>query len=97
MPRWIQAMIWVSGRDIARDTIQTMLDARYADAWRHLRPHESGWTFPTWDPHIRLDYLFLPRASLGAVARCEVLMLDETRHASDHLPLLGELNLDSGI
>lgn len=32
MLAWIQALIWVSGRDIARDTIQLMLDAGYVDA-----------------------------------------------------------------
>src|SRR3954470_17704236 len=49
MPRWIRAMVWISGNDIARDTIQTMIDAKYADVWRRLnpKPEDFGYTFPT--------------------------------------------------
>lgn len=92
MPRWIRTMIWLSGRDIARDTIQRMLDARYADAWRALHPHDDGFTFPTWDPHVRLDYVFTPEAYAGRISRCEVLRgIAGVRDASDHFPLLVEL------
>ena len=34
MPRWIRAMVWLSGRDIQRETIQVMLDASYLDGYR---------------------------------------------------------------
>lgn len=92
MPRWIRAMIWVSGRDIARATIQSMLDAGYADAFRVLHPDAAGFTFPTWDPHVRLDYVFVPGRSRGAVIRCEVLTdAPGAAGASDHFPLLVEL------
>lgn len=94
MPAWIRAMIWVSGRDIARQTIQAMLDAAYADAYRVRTPTGSGFTFPTWDPHVRLDYVFVPERDRERVARCEV-MLEAPRaaEASDHFPLLAELEL----
>lgn len=90
MPRWIRAMVWLSGRDIARDTIQTMLDEGYADAWRNLHPEGPGYTFPTWDPHLRLDYAFVPARHADRVAVCEVLFTPEQRvkDASDHAPLL---------
>jgi endonuclease/exonuclease/phosphatase family metal-dependent hydrolase len=94
MPRWIQAMVWLSGRDIARDTIQHMLDARYVDAWRRLHPQGEGWTFPTWDPHVRLDYAFLPERDAERVQACEVLAdIPGAREASDHFPLLCDLAL----
>jgi len=94
MPAWIRAMIWVSGRDIARHTIQTMLDARYADAWRALHPGEPGFTFPTWDPHLRLDYVFLPARDAGRLRRCEVLRdPPDAQSASDHFPLLVEVDV----
>ena len=48
------------------------------------------------DPHIRLDYLFVPAAFASSVSRCEVLTSDGTREASDHLPLLAELETGSG-
>ena len=89
MPRWIQAMIWVSGRDIARDTIQLMLDSGYVDAWRTRHPTNPGHTFPTWDPHVRLDYVFLPARYAERIAAVEILTgAAEAKAASDHYPLL---------
>jgi exodeoxyribonuclease-3 len=93
MPRWIRAMIWISGRDIARDTIQMMLDENYIDSWRRLHPPEPGYTFPTWDPHVRLDYVFTPERYAKRLAVCEVRRKpDEVVRASDHFPLLVEVN-----
>ena len=93
MPRWIRAMIWLSGRDIARHTIQHMLDMQYADAWRRFHPGgEGGCTFPTWDPHVRLDYLFTPSRYAERLRSCEVVTKPEAaKKASDHFPLLVEL------
>jgi endonuclease/exonuclease/phosphatase family metal-dependent hydrolase len=93
MPRWIRAMVWLSGRDIARDTIQVMLDEGYADAWRTLRPGEPGYTLPTWDPHVRLDYVFTPQRYASRLQACEVIREPdpEVRAASDHLPLAVEV------
>lgn len=93
MPRWIQGMIWLSGRDIERDAIGLMLADGYVDAWRTLHPDEPGVTFPTWDPHVRLDYVFTPAAFAARIARCEVHDASpEARRASDHFPLLVELS-----
>jgi exodeoxyribonuclease-3 len=92
MPRWIQAMVWASGRDIARETIGVMLDARYVDAWRKLHPASPGTTFPTWNPHVRLDYLFTPERYGDRLLRCEVLKdAPRVTSASDHFPLLVEV------
>lgn len=93
MPRWIRAMIWLSGNDIARDTIQTLLDQDYVDAWRRLHPQGEGYTFPTWDPHLRLDYVFVPARYAERVAVCEVLSAPDEliKLASDHAPLLLEV------
>jgi endonuclease/exonuclease/phosphatase family metal-dependent hydrolase len=93
MPAWIRAMIWLSGRDIARDTIQLMLDEGYSDAWRRLHPEGPGYTFPTWDPHVRLDYVFLPKRFSERVAVCEIVLTppERVKEASDHAPLLIEV------
>lgn len=94
MPAWIRAMIWVSGRDIARQTIQTMLDAGYVDTYKAKNASENGYTFPTWDPHVRLDYVFVPQAHRERVQACRVVT-DAARasEASDHFPLLADLDL----
>lgn len=91
MPNWIQAMVWLSGRDIARHTIQHMLDEGYVDAWRTFHT-EDGFTFPTWDPHVRLDYIFTPARYRTALAGCRVFTtVAAAATASDHFPLLVEL------
>ena len=91
MPQWIRAMVWLSGRDIARHTIQHMLDQKYADVWAALHPEKLGYTFPTWDPHVRLDYAFTPDRYRDSILGCEVLTTPaQAAQASDHFPLLVE-------
>lgn len=95
MPPWIRAMVWLSGRDIARHTIQHMLDQQYLDAWATLHPGHPGYTFPTWDPHVRLDYVFAPDRYRGVLTRCEVFDAPaEAARASDHFPLLLDISAD---
>lgn len=95
MPAWIRGMVWLSGRDIARSTIEMIRAEGYADAWRTIHPDavaEPGYTFPVWRPHVRLDYVFTPTAYAERLKRCEVRQHPETvRRASDHFPLLVEL------
>jgi endonuclease/exonuclease/phosphatase family metal-dependent hydrolase len=96
MPRWIRGMIWLSGRDIARSTIEMMQSDGYIDAWRALyanRETEPGYTFPVWDPHVRLDYVFTPAEYATRFTACEVRRIPEiVRTASDHFPLLVEIS-----
>ena len=88
-PQWIRAMVWLSGRDIARDTIQTMIDAKYADIWRRLHPADVGYTFPTWNPHVRLDYAFVPMKYADRVTSFEIVKSPPVvKTASDHHPIL---------
>jgi exodeoxyribonuclease-3 len=95
MPRWIRGMIWLSGRDIARSTIEMMRADGYADAWRTVHANaesEPGYTFPVWNPHVRLDYVFTPAEYASRFLHCEVRRTPEAaRTASDHFPLLVEI------
>jgi len=96
MPGWIRGMIWLSGRDIARSTIEMMQSDGYVDAWRTVhgdQQHAGGHTFPVWDPHVRLDYVFTPAMYASRFTGCEVLRTPEVvRTASDHFPLLVEIS-----
>ena len=96
MPAWIRALIWISGRKLQRETIQMMLDAGYNDGYRMLHPDVKGYTFPTWDPHVRLDYVFVPKAFANRLVTCEVICepKERVRAASDHCPLIAELAMD---
>lgn len=93
MPAWIRGVIWLSGRDIQRATIQLMNDSNYADGYRLLHPLDKGYTFPVWDPHLRLDYVFVPRGFLDRLVQCEVVTQPGVAaKASDHFPLLAHLD-----
>jgi exodeoxyribonuclease III len=93
MPAWIRALVWLSGRDIQRETIKIMREAGYADIYRQLHPEEKGYTFPVWDPHLRLDYVFTPERYADRLKSCEVITEAQTAKASDHLPLLAEISM----
>jgi endonuclease/exonuclease/phosphatase family metal-dependent hydrolase len=89
LPYRFRAVVWVTGGRIRWRTIQQMLDGGYRDAWRSLHPEDPGHTFPTWDPHVRLDYAFVSAAGADHVRACEVRMeAGAARAASDHYPLL---------
>lgn len=94
MPGWIRALIWISGRDIARETIQIMLDSGYLDGYRLLHPSEKRYTFPTWDAHLRLDYFFVPARYADRMQAVEVIDQPAVvASASDHFPLLAQIDI----
>jgi exodeoxyribonuclease-3 len=93
LPHRLRALVWLSGGRIRWRTIQAVLDAGYFDAFRALHPTDPGLTFPTWKPHVRLDYAFVPGAFLNRLVSCEVIRTDATASASDHHPLLTEIDV----
>ena len=94
LPHRLRALVWLSGGRIRWRTIQTVLDAGYVDAFRRHHPDLVGNTFPTRDPHARLDYLFLPAACIDLARSCDVVTCPPAPQASDHYPLLAELNVN---
>jgi endonuclease/exonuclease/phosphatase family metal-dependent hydrolase len=92
LPQRLRALVWLSGGQIRWRTIQLVLDAGYVDAYRARHPGEPGYTFPTWGPHVRLDYLFVPAGYLERIRSCEIVQQETVAAASDHLPLLSELD-----
>ena len=87
-PQRLRALVWLSGGRVRWRTIQIVFDNGYADAYRHLHPEGRAPTFPAWDPHIRLDYLFVPQDAASRVVSCEVVRSADAVSASDHFPLL---------
>ena len=92
LPRRFRVLAWLFGRKIRWETVQIMLDAGVLDAFRMLHPDDAGHTFPTWRPHVRLDFVFVPGSFAQKVRRCEVIKGDGRAEASDHFPLLAELD-----
>jgi exodeoxyribonuclease-3 len=91
LPNRLRALVWLSGGNIQWRTIQLVLDAGYLDVYRLLHGPDVGYTFPTWAPHVRLDYLFAPAAFKNRIRECEVLAHPAAAAASDHLPLFSEI------
>lgn len=93
LPGRLRALVWLSGGKVRWRTIQIILNAGYLDAFRELHPDDAGHTFPTWDPHVRLDFMFLPDRYTDGLKSCEVMDVPRSRTASDHLPLLSVVEL----
>jgi endonuclease/exonuclease/phosphatase family metal-dependent hydrolase len=94
LPHRLRALVWLSGGQIRFRTIQHVLDAGYVDGFRLRNPDVPGLTFPTWGGHVRLDFAFVPAEFTSRLKSCEVVTGLETREASDHFPLL--MDVDDG-
>jgi exodeoxyribonuclease-3 len=93
LPARLSALVWLSGGSVRWRTIQLVLDGGYVDVFRRLHPTDTGLTFPTWDPHVRLDYVFVPDAFADRVRSCEVVPHADAGAASDHFPMLAEVDV----
>jgi endonuclease/exonuclease/phosphatase family metal-dependent hydrolase len=92
LPNRLRALVWLSGGNIRWRTIQLVLDAGYVDSYRLGHNGASGFTFPSWAPHVRLDYVFTPAAFSNRIRSCEIVAHPAAPAASDHLPLLAEVD-----
>jgi endonuclease/exonuclease/phosphatase family metal-dependent hydrolase len=93
LPHRLRALVWMSGGRVRWRTIQGVLDAGYVDIYRHLHPDLVGNSFPTWDPHARLDYLFVPAAFAAHAKACDVVTEELVLKASDHFPISAQLDV----
>jgi endonuclease/exonuclease/phosphatase family metal-dependent hydrolase len=93
LPHRLRALVWMSGGRIRWQTIRIVLEARYVDVFRMLHRDTPGLTFPTWDPHVRLDYFFLPEGARSQAVSCRVVEHPQVQAASDHFPLLAEFTV----
>lgn len=88
LPYRLRVLVWLSGGRIRWQTIAIMLGAGYVDTFRVCDPTGDGLTFPTWDPHVRLDYAFVPKAFADRLDACAVVRDNpDVKRASDHFPL----------
>lgn len=94
LPWRYRILAWVLGGRITYRTVQIMLDEGYIDSYRRLNT-DHGFSFPTWDPNVRLDYVFVPAAYADRIKSCVVITdIPEAAKASDHFPLLAEIDLE---
>jgi exodeoxyribonuclease-3 len=90
LPLRLRSLVWLSGGRIRWRTIQTVVEAGYADAFRLKHPADPGPTLPTSNPHLRLDFVFVPTPGSDRVVRCDVLDHPEAAAASDHFPVVAD-------
>jgi exodeoxyribonuclease-3 len=93
LPPRLRPFLWLSGGRIRWRTVQQVLDAGYLDTFRVLHVNDPGFTFPTNDPHLRLDYVFVPRQFRERIRRCEIARSRTSEMASDHFPLVAEFEV----
>jgi exodeoxyribonuclease-3 len=92
LPPRLRLIAWATGGRVRYKTIQNMLDAGYTDGYRTLHT-DPGYTFPTWDPHVRLDFVFTPNEFSKKIGSCGVVTDGSfVRQASDHFPLLSTID-----
>lgn len=94
LPMRLRPLMWITGGQVRWRTIQAVMDAGYADAFRALHPADPGMTLPTVAPLLRLDYVFVPAPEAGRVLSCAVVKTPEAVGASDHFPVVADLRLD---
>jgi exodeoxyribonuclease-3 len=90
LPYRLRALVWLSGGRIRWKTVAAVLSAGYVDAYRALNPNTAGVTFPTWAPHVRLDFVFVAQNFTTRLRACSVVTVANAAAASDHFPVLAE-------
>ena len=93
LPLRLRSLVWMSGGRIRWRTVQTVLDAGYVDGYRMKHDDAAGLTLPTPQPHIRIDYVFVPTAFSDRVAACDVVRHPRAAEASDHYPVVADLSV----
>jgi exodeoxyribonuclease-3 len=94
LPLRLRPFVWLSGGRIRWRVIQTVREAGYVDVYRMHHALAPGRTLPSRDPHVRLDYVFVPKAFADCVDQCDVVTHPDAAAASDHLPVFAALRVD---
>lgn len=93
LPTKYKVLAFLLGGKLNFRAIQRMVDAGYIDCYRRLHK-DDGFTFPAWDPSVRLDYFFAPKQFADHIASCAVMTnIPDPAKATDHLPLMAELEI----
>ena len=73
LPPRLRPFVWLSGGRIRWRTIREVVAAGYVGAFRLRHPDDPGLTRPPPDPHVRLDYVFVPYAFRERIVACDVV------------------------
>lgn len=91
-----RARIATQNFQIPRLVIAHLLQAGYLDAHAQLHPAANFQTsLSTRHPALRVDYVFIPAYLAATLKRCEYPQFGIAKFASDHFPVLADLELNS--
>jgi len=76
-----------AAKSAPRQAIGLLLEAGYVDCYRRLHPRSSGYTYPSDQPWLRLDYVFATPQVAARLRACEIIRTKVARRASDHFPI----------
>jgi exodeoxyribonuclease-3 len=93
VPLRVRPFLWITGGRVRWRTIQTVIDAGYVDTYRLKHPGDAGYTLPAPHPHVRLDYVFVPKHEAARVLACDIVRHPAAIKASDHLPVIADLDV----
>ena len=95
-PLWVKAQAWFQLGYIPRWALGPLPEAGYVDCFRNLHPEEDGFTLPSPNPQVRLDYVFASPTLANTLRECRVVRAPkEVEVASDHLPVLAEFGWEA--
>lgn len=96
LPTWIRILLRIDG-GIGTTVIHRVLEHGYSDAYRRFNPADHGATMPAGAPSVRLDYLMLGPDLADVACGCWIGHADRPLlvAASDHLPVVLDLDLDA--
>lgn len=81
---------------IFRLALPRLLKAGYLDCFRHLHPHDDGFTWMPGNRTTRYDYILADRLMAGRLQTCRVIDdIEAVCTASDHFPLSAEFEVVS--
>lgn len=82
------------GWELPREVVRKVLERGYVDAHAlHHAEEAFDVSFPTSKPVVRVDYVFVTPELAPRVKGCEVFKPEMGRFASDHFPVVAELEL----
>src|SRR4029077_21287205 len=84
LPARLRPFVWLSGGRIKWRTVHLVIKAGYVDAFRALHPGDPRLTLQAADPHVRLDYVFVPEHCRDRVKAADVVRSADAASASDH-------------
>ena len=93
VPLRVRPFLWLTGGRVRWRTIQTVIDSGYVDTYRMKHPDDPGYTLPAPHPHVRLDYVFVPRHEAPRVIACDIVRHPVAAKASDHLPVMADIDV----